>query len=292
MLISTQIEDLGSRIGYDNAVEVMGKIGFDAYDFSMFDSGHWNPTFTENWQAYLDSALAKAKTYGMICDQAHGPMVGFVSEDPQNDERDQRAFGVTTHSIRCAGYLGAKAIVIHPIYFASKAEDRERCKKLNIKFYNSLLPYAKEAGVKIALENMMQPDPALDSAGSSPACFCELLDALDPAWFTACLDIGHAYVCGYDPAEFIRALGHDRLTTLHVHDNDRSTDQHFFPYQGKVDWDSVCRALVEIDYQGTFNLEAVSALDNYPTELFYDAYVFLKKTADYLVAKIESYRTK
>ncbi len=292
MLISTQIEDLGSRIGYDNAVETMGRIGFDAYDYSMFDSGPWNPTFTDNWQAFLDGVLAKAKAYGMRCDQAHAPMVGMVSEDPQNDERDQKAFGLITHAIRCAGYLGADAIVVHPAFFAVKPEDRDRFKELNIKFYNSLLPYAREAGVKIALENMMQDDPALDSSCSSPDCFCELLDALDPQWFTACLDLGHCFVCGYDPADFIRTLGHNRLTALHVHDNDKSNDQHFFPYQGKMDWDSVCQALVDIDYQGAFNLEAISALDNYPTELFYDAYVFLKKTADHLVAKIEGYRAK
>jgi len=58
-----------------------------------------------------------------------------------------------------------------------------------------------------------------------------------------------------EPWDLARALGHNRLQALHVHDNDYIGDNHQVPYVGKIDWKKVCQALGEIDYQGDFTYE-------------------------------------
>ena len=54
----------------------------------------------------------------------------------------------------------------------------------------------------------------------------------------------------------VRALGHERLHSLHVHDNDYRNDSHKIPYLGLIDWNEVAKALGEIDYDGVFTYEA------------------------------------
>ena len=87
--------------------------------------------------------------------------------------------------------------------------------------------------------------------------FIRYVDTLDSEYMVACLDIGHVGLPESDDRawDFIRALGHERLQSLHVHDNDYRNDKHALPYQGKIDWDEVTKALGEIDYRGDFTYE-------------------------------------
>ena len=57
-----------------------------------------------------------------------------------------------------------------------------------------------------------------------------------------------------DPAEVIRRLG-NRITLLHLNDNDTLTDQHKMPLSGSIDWASVLGALEEVGYRGVYNME-------------------------------------
>ena len=103
-------------------------------------------------------------------------------------------------------------------------------KQFNIDFYNSLKPLCEEFGTKIALENMFGHDDRrhvmLANVCSYGEQLAEYYDALDPRYFTVCLDLGHSGLVGDDAAHAIRALGHRRLTALHVHDNNYMEDLH------------------------------------------------------------------
>ena len=116
-------------------------------------------------------------------------------------------------------------------------------------------------GVKVGIENMFQSDPrrkqvSFDTCSTIPE-FLRYVDTLDSEYMVACLDIGHIGLPVRDdePWDFIRALGHDRLQSLHVHDNDYKGDKHQLPYQGTINWNEVTKALGEIDYQGDFTYE-------------------------------------
>lgn len=75
----------------------------------------------------------------------------------------------------------------------------------------------------------------------------EYYDALDPRYFTVCLDLGHSGLVGDDAAHAIRALGHRRLTALHVHDNNYMEDLHMPPFTCKLDWKAIAQALHDIN---------------------------------------------
>lgn len=83
----------------------------------------------------------------------------------------------------------------------------------------------------------------------------EYYDALDPRYFTVCLDLGHSGLVGDDAEHAIRALGHRRLTALHVHDNNYMEDLHMPPFTCKLDWKAIAQALHDINYTGDVTLE-------------------------------------
>ena len=51
-------------------------------------------------------------------------------------------------------------------------------------------------------------------------------------------------------------MGGERIKALHVHDNDFVNDCHTMPMMGEMDWDSITKALADINYSGNFTLES------------------------------------
>lgn len=43
--------------------------------------------------------------------------------------------------------------------------------------------------------------------------------------------------------------------TVHIHDNDKSDDQHLLPFDGTIDWNNVLAKLKENNYNGPITLE-------------------------------------
>ena len=125
------------------------------------------------------------------------------------------------------------------------------------------------------------------------ADLCEYYDGLaNPKAFTVCLDLGHCGLVGEEPQDAIRILGHDRLGSLHVHDNNYRQDNHTVPYDYgmKMNWNEITKALGEIDYAGDFTFEA----DNFPARfddsVVQDAVNFMAVIGRRLCAKIDAAR--
>ena len=193
-------------------------------------------------------------------------------------------------SIEISGVVGAKCIVVHPMHHLPYADNADLLKEMNMEFYRSLAPYAKSFGVKIALENMWQRDSETKqivvSACSRTKEFADWIDTLNDGCFTACLDLGHCGLYGYDAAEMIKGLG-ERLGALHVHDNDYQSDSHTAPYLGKMHWDTICDALAKIGYKGDFTLEADNFFNPFGEELAPSAARFLHDIGRNLINRIE-----
>ena len=197
-------------------------------------------------------------------------------------------------SIRIAGTLGARSIVVHPIAYVRQGEEQ---KKINFEFYRSIEPIALEYGIKIAIENMWGYDgrrnyivPNVCSFGRDLA---EYYDGLNnPNAYTVCLDLGHCGLVGEEPDQAIRALGKDRLGALHVHDNNYREDNHTLPYDYgmKMNWDAITKALGEIGYEGDFTYEADTFLVRFDEDTIPDALKFMVAIGRKLIAKIEAAR--
>ena len=294
MIISTQTKE-SSRLlcGDDKAIQAIKNAGFDGYDFSMFRI-KGNPVFGADRVKYLTELRQLADKIGIVCNQAHTPFPTRKPLESENSDYNSKIFEITVMAIEAAGILGAKNVIVHPVHHLHYTTHKKRLKEENMEFYRSLAPYAKKAGVKIALENMWQRSymrhKIIDSACSNGDSFCDYLDTLADDCFTACLDLGHCGLCGHDAAEMIRQLGKERLTALHVHDNDYLHDSHVFPYAGEMDWDSITKALGEIGYIGDITFEADSTIKNIPPQLVPEYLKCLNAIGKILESKIENAR--
>ena len=286
MILSTQTDYLGRKFGDIEAVNILADAGFDALDYTMFAMREDDCVLnTPDYKAYISALKQAAERRGLTFRQAHAPFPSSKADDAYN----AAMFEKLTRSIEIAGFLGAKIIVIHPMHHLPYDKNAALLKEMNMDFYRSLAPYAKASGVKIALENMWQRDEEkkiVPSACSRTKEFADWLDTLADDCFTACLDLGHAGLYGFDAAEMIKGLG-SRLGALHVHDNDYQGDQHTAPYLGKMHWDTICEALAEVGYPGDLTLEADNFFNPFGEMLASDTAKFLCAIGRNLIMRIE-----
>ncbi len=78
-----------------------------------------------------------------------------------------------------------------------------------------------------------------------------------------CLDTSHANISG-DLLKITKKCDKDLLTT-HISDNRGRTDDHFLPFEGKIDWREFLKALKETEYEEIFMLETRQTRD--PAEI-------------------------
>ena len=264
MKISSEINSAAKIVGEEKAVELLGKAGFDCWDFSMFEMCSWDwknkcavdkahPLNGSNYLAFARELRKIGEAYGMECNQSHAP---FPTDKPPIRAYLKRA-------IECTAEAGGKICVIHPA--------NDLTPEQNAEVYFELLPFAKDHGVKIATENMWNwpkgQDQATRAACSHHDDFVANLDAVNDDFFVACLDIGHAEMRGLETSapQMIRAIG-NRLAALHIHDNDRWHDLHQIPFAGSIDWEEIIKALREINYKGEFTLEADTYLQSFDAD--------------------------
>ncbi|MDD4680149.1 MAG: sugar phosphate isomerase/epimerase [Clostridia bacterium] len=293
MRISTQTDHFARIYGEENAIRKLAEIGYDCYDFSMFEIGKENhPIGSKDFMSYVQTLRQAADESGISCNQSHAPFPSYLEG---NEDYNKRMFPLLVRSIEVTGLLGGYAVIIHPAVFSGhKIGGSSLCWDINMELYNSLLPYAKSNKVKIAVENMFNwyegDTTASPATCSSAEEFVRYMDALNPDYFVACLDIGHSGMentGGNSATEMIRALGGKSLKTLHIHDNDLIHDLHTLPFTQKVNWDETMKALKEIEYDGDFTFEADNFLAQFPNELAVHASRLMLETGRYLVKKYE-----
>ena len=91
--------------------------------------------------------------------------------------------------------------------------------------------------------------------------------------------------------DFVRALGHDRLQALHIHENDYQGDLHVMPYAGKMNWKELMISLGEIDYTGDFTYElSGSYVDTADDDFLPIAVKYAYDVAKYLMGIIDENR--
>lgn len=282
MKLSTTVITVAREYGFDKAVDILAKAGFDCLDFSFY----------ENFQSIYDEKLEffkelrkKVEAKGLRFNQAHAPF----SSSYADEEGTKKRFDEIVRSMERAALLGAENIIVHPCQHLPYEEDGvpEKLFEMNMDFYNRLKPYCEEYGIHVAIENMWQyrgsTQKIVHATCSRPEEFIKYVDSLDSEWFVACLDIGHAMLVCEDPADFVRALGKKRLRALHVHDVDGSRDLHTLPYFGVCNWEKIMKALAEVGYEGEVTYEADGFIQNKPTELYPEYLKVMEKTGRHLI---------
>ncbi len=291
MKLVTQTDVVATRFSDEIAVRKICEADFDGIDYSLFAMKHDdNILNSSSYLPHVRNLRKIADGYGKTFEQSHAPFPSYKVNNVDN--YNEKTFDRIKRSLEISAELGVKICVVHPSAIG------EGQFEFNIDYYNKLAPFAKEYGVKIALENMWGSAEVdgkrkiVPNICSVAEDFNRYVDALDPELFTACLDLGHCGLVGDDAAKMLREMGNKRVTALHIHDNDFKNDTHTIPYLCDMDWDSILRALGEIDYKGNFTYEADRFLDEFPLELISNCYDFMAKIGRYMISEIEKYRVK
>lgn len=291
MKIVQQTEVLEEIFGIEKALDMIADAGFDGYDYSAFHMKHdSSPMNGENYMDLAKIIKAKADERGLKCYQSHAPFPSSLNENPVYNEDIKNKI---IRSMEIAAFLGAEYIVVHPMQHLPYFLNKEQLYEDNMAFYRSLIPYAEKFGIKIATENMFQRDNdrnvCLDSVCADGREFNKYIDDLNSEYITGCLDLGHCGLCGRKAQDMLYIMGAERVSCLHIHDNDYIRDRHTLPCTMSMDWEEICKALAEIGYKGHFTYESDCFLKRYDDEFIPTALKFMSDTARYLVRKIEKY---
>lgn len=284
MRLSTTTGELANIFGFNKCIDILAQAGYDCADFSQFDEYVYKADLSK---AFLTELRKYAEDKGIRFNQSHAPFGSSF----RDEEKTKKRFDEITEAMKRASILGVEHIIVHPCQHLEYAKEGnpEILFEYNMEFYNRLIPYCEEYGIKVALENMWQHTGMINhSTCSRPAEFVRYLDSLNNDCFVACLDIGHAALVREDIPDFIKALGSKRLKCLHVHDVDGTHDSHTLPYYGSIQWERVMRALAEIEYKGDLTFEADEFLRNVPSELYADAEVLMAKVGRQLISTFEN----
>ena len=276
MLLSTQTSLMTARLGYEEGVLALKRAGYDALDFSLFSmTRNDSPYVTEGWREYVEAQRRFADANGIVFNQSHAPF-SFRWDDAT--VREEIAQPRVLRSLEIAAMMGVKAIVVHPLHYCEYLGHEKEMHELNLEYYRSMIPYCREYGIQVAVENMWQNERRRRIISYDVAAHPEELAAF--------IDLGHCGLVGEDAAGSIRVLGHDRLGALHVHDNNYREDTHTLPGIGLMDWNGICAALHDINYKGEFTFEADTFLRNFPNDYLECAAAFMVQTGRYLISKI------
>ena len=290
MLFSTETASTIKKLGIEKGIETLMDAGFTALDMSFFLS---LPDFynAPDAKELAKKLRAMADARGVVFNQAHAP---FNPKDTAHENCSPRFPRV----FEFASILGVKNIVVHPIETVNYQKDVQEAFDINMEYYRSLAPLARDNGLRIAIENMWSVHPRqrhliADCTCADPKEMCLYYDTLnDPDVFTLCLDLGHVAICQREPEDAIRAIGGKRLGALHVHDVDYLKDLHTLPGLAKLDFDAIVRALADIDYRGEFTLEADAFLGGFPAELVPIGTRMMAETARHWANKFEEYKAQ
>ncbi len=252
------------RYGFDEGLARMRAHGYECLDYQAFvhtETDLFRMSETE-FEATLCEQAEKIRRAGIEISQTHGPW----RWPPQDFTEEQRAerFDKMARSIRGTAMLGCRNFVIHPImpFGDDRDPEPERLWEMNYEFMGRLVEVGRSCDVVINLENM--PMTALSI--SRPEAVLTFVKTLNSPYLRICLDTGHCAVFGDSPAQAVRLIGKEYLTTLHIHDNNGRADLHWMPYTGVIDWDDFSQALFEIDFDGTVSLET-GVPDETPAEV-------------------------
>ena len=285
MLLSTQTSRLQNKLGYEKAIEILAKAGFDAYDFSQFHPISENdPLYKENFREYAASLRELSDRLGIKCNQSHAP---FPSSTPEG-KTDGQIYDSIIRSMEIASILGAYSIVVHPKQHLPYRANAALLREINMEFYKSLIPYCEKFNINVAVENMWQMNPVGGTSIVNSTCarveeFCDYIDSIDSERIIGCLDTGHVSLCGEDMSVMIRGLGGKRLKALHVHDTDGFRDLHTLPFTSRNDYAQVMKLLAEIGYTGDLTFEADQFYAGFPLDMYPDVAEFMCKTGRRLI---------
>ena len=224
---------------------LFGEMGFDYFELTVEAPGARPDKLAKERNAIMDAL--SSYNFGVL---AHMPWYFSVAH-PYSSIQEAillefcRAFDA-------ASELGAKKVTLHSEFMPSGIQERQVHTAKTIESIRKLSNEAEGRGLELLVENF-------NASSFSIKEFKQLFSEVD---IGMTFDVGHAFTANGEGMENYLAQFRKRIKHVHLHDNDRRSDQHLPLGAGKVD---VARAVKELKtfYDGTITLEVHSADRDY-----------------------------
>ena len=221
------------------ALERLCAVGFDSLDMGLdyWTYGKDSPFMGDGYLDWAKALRERAEALGVRSTHAHGPGGADSGE-------------VVTRAIKTAAVLGAKYIVLHPMYRypdLREIADPEDFIRINAAALRPFLEEAERQGIVLLAENLQ------DGAVADPRVISALVEEVASPAYGWCYDSGHAHCCGFGPDLLAGCVP---PLSVHFHDNDGAGDDHLIPGDGTIDWRETVKALLAAGYTGDCVLEA------------------------------------
>ena len=219
----------------------------------------------DDWREETAAIRSYLDALGLRCVMTHAPYYDLRISAEFTDDAMETAL------LRCTeatAMLGGDIMAIHPRgfyrgegetpadgFYPDGREIPEESLRINVRNIRPLAEKAETCGCRIGIENLpVFPGWAMTFCSNDPDIHRRLIDAFDPRTVCGVWDFGHAYLANEDPSGTL-ATFKGRIAGTHVHDNDRSGDQHLTPLLGTIDWEMEMAALRSTGFDGYLTME-------------------------------------
>jgi len=187
-----------------------------------------------------------ARREGLFVECAHTPF-----EDINNLWLDnQDGADLTEGLLRCVTDCSEYEIPTMIMHLSS-GQEPPPYNTLGLDRVKRIVEAAEKHGVNVALENLRKN-----------AYLNYVFSQIDSPRLCFCFDSGHQHC--RTPGDDVLAKFGNKLTALHLHDNDGSSsgahedDQHRLPFDGTIDWNATMRKVAATGYTGPVSLEVIN----------------------------------
>lgn len=198
---------------------------------------------------HAELAQANGIKISSIMNQAHWAK---PLSDPDPDVRQQSIDGIV-QSIDTAVVLGTDTVLVVPAVVNDKVCYEEAWDR-SIESIKAVLPYAREKGVVLAVENVW------NKFLLSPIEFAAYVDSFDDEFLRAYFDVGNIVLYGI-PQQWIKTLG-KRICKVHVKGFDAASKAFVQLRAGSINWPTVMAAFRAIGYDDVITAELTAAGDD------------------------------
>jgi len=193
----------------------------------------WNTDFLYS-RHEVQQVAAWLSECGLALLDLHGSVGPEKNWADEEEYRRLAGVDMVKNRLEMTARLGGDVVIMHSGLRGASEEPLRRS-------LDAIQPYARDLGVRIAIEN------------GDWALIRRILGEYPPDYVGLCYDSGHGNIPGDGLSELESAK--DRLISIHLHDNDGTSDQHRLPFSGTVDWATLAAILARSAYAKCVSME-------------------------------------
>ncbi len=218
-------------------------LGFEIQTFAYPDALDHHPEWVIEYKHRLRDFTGMRTMHGAFMDMTS------ASLDPKIVAVTRERY---LHNLDIAARLGARIVVFHANYLTTMRNlpFRRAWTDRQVAFWGKMAEEAGAMGIRLAMENMWEYDPAI---------IADVLRQVNSPWLISCLDVGHAHLFSEVPFKNWLTELDGYIQYTHLNNNGGRVDEHRGFDDGVLDYKAILPMLRGLPQPPYFSLEIESA---------------------------------